>query len=102
MVSARWLDLEARALWHLELLGCYDPADAKLWEPTLQDGGGRDFAGEDDEGTYLGEYREPVTCWGCGGEGTVVDCCDDLCHGQDWCMHGDNRTCRECHGEGVL
>jgi len=79
--------LEARALWHLEI---GYPAPRAWWVDPVQ---------EDD---YEGEYLGSITCWHCGGEGTIVDCCDDLCHGQDWCMHGDNSMCRECHGEGFL
>lgn len=92
---------EERALFHLELLGCYRPEDAQLEPPwarrMLSDDHEHDY---DDDGTYLGEGV--VTCWSCGGEGNVVDCCDNLCHGQDWCMHGDNRWCGVCAGEGVL
>lgn len=82
--------LEARARWHLEL-----GYMAEDFEPL------GDYP-DDDDGAYLGDFREPATCWACGGEGNEIDCCDDLCHGQGWCMHGDNRTCRECGGEGVL
>lgn len=86
------VDLEARARWHLE-----------LWErnpepPPMSEAERRAF--EDDE--YDGEYLGHVTCWNCGGEGSTIECCDDLCHGQGWCMHGDNRACRECGGEGWL
>lgn len=82
------MDLEARALWHLEL------EDRARW---------REGADLDDgyvDGEYLGEM---VTCWGCGGEGNDITCMDDLCHGQGWCMHGDGeRACSECGGSGVL
>ena len=79
--------LEARARWHLEM--GYPPPGEEASD--LND----DL---DDDGSYMGEG---VTCWNCY-EGTVIDCCDDLCHGQDWCMHGGNRMCPICHGEGVL
>lgn len=75
-------DLVARAHWHLGI-GYYDD-EQEIDERDHED------------------FHEPVTCWNCGGQGTTVDCCDDLCHGQDWCMHGDNPMCRECSGEGVL
>lgn len=88
-------DLEEHALWHLELLGCFEPGDAMApWVPPPEfdhEHGGWD----DDDGEYLGH----VTCWRCE-DGTIIDCCDDLCHGQGWCMHGGNRTCPNCHGEG--
>ena len=80
--------LEARARRHLEI--GYEPDVAPRSIESEWD---------DDEARYLGDA---VTCWGCGGEGNEVACVDDLCHGQGWCMHGDNRPCRECGGEGVL
>lgn len=76
-------DLVARAHWHLGM--GYFEDDRVL-----------DERGDEELGSEL------MTCWNCGGEGSIVDCVDDLCHGQDWCMHGDNRMCPECHGEGVL
>lgn len=78
-------DLEARALWHAELVARQEwMAGADLGEPD-----------DDDDGEYLGH----VPCWNCD-EGTVVACMDDLCHGQGWCMHGDNRPCHVCRGGG--
>lgn len=59
-----------------------------------------DEAFDERTGEYLGNA---VTCWGCGGEGTVVFCFDDICQGQGYCMHGDgDELCRDCGGEGVL
>lgn len=81
-------DLEARALWHLEL------EERARWRE------GADLDDGDDEGAYLGEA---VTCWRCGGEGIEIFCCDDLCHGAGYCIHGDgDRACPECGGEGAL
>ncbi|MFA5027072.1 MAG: hypothetical protein WC713_04305 [Candidatus Methylomirabilota bacterium] len=38
-------------------------------------------------------------CWLCGGEGTIVTCCDDMCRGLGECIHGDGEAeCPECHG----
>jgi hypothetical protein len=83
---------EARALWHLEI--GYEPQEPQQQPPHA--------VYSDDDG-YDGDYRDPVTCWACGGEGFEIICCDDLCHGVGYCIHGDGeRTCRECHGEGVL
>ena len=48
---------------------------------------------EDDDG-------EEVTCMKCGGSGFFADCFDDLCHGEEECIHGDDTTCTECHGNG--
>lgn len=103
MADMHPLDHEARALWHLELLGCFEPSDAVApWEPASE----LEWMWEEcewderDEGDYLGEA---VTCWGCGGEGIVVFCCDDICQGQGYCMHGDGDSiCRDCGGEGRL
>ena len=71
----------------------------RLWSQFVASYSPPEWLREDEDGVYLGDC---VTCWKCGGEGAQVDCCDDLCHGQDWCMHGDNSMCPECHGEGVL
>lgn len=79
--------LEARALWHLQI--GYPPAgqwDEFEIEERCQD-----------------DFHEPTTCWNCGGEGFVIVCCDDLCHGAGYCFHGDGHAmCLECQGEGVL
>ena len=77
-------DPEARARWHLEI--GYLPA-----------------LGEDDERGDE-DYHEPAICWNCGGEGFVIVCCDDLCHGAGYCFHGEDgeAMCRECKGHGVL
>ena len=90
------LDHDGRALFHLELLGAYAPEEAVApYEPQPE----LECWNDDCDGDYLGEL---VTCWSCGGEGNDIRCCDDLCHGQGWCMHGDNYPCRECGGEGCL
>jgi hypothetical protein len=40
-------------------------------------------------------------CSECGGRGYVVRCVDDLCHGQDECIHGDPPTpCSLCNPKG--
>lgn len=81
-------DLEARARWHLGL--GYNDAP-----PDYVDAHQRD----DDEAYD----PDMVTCWGCGGEGTVVHCIDDLCVSASHCMHGDGDSrCDVCGGEGVL
>lgn len=49
---------------------------------------------------YVGEYE---SCDACHGEGFVISCIDDMCHGQGWCMHGDGEVdCPECGGSGEL
>jgi hypothetical protein len=48
-----------------------------------------------------GEYGDNSGCCECGGRGWVVRCIDDLCHGQDECMHGDPPTrCWSCNRDG--
>jgi len=42
-------------------------------------------------------------CPECWGEGVVVDCFDDICHGQDYCIHGDGMVvCHTCKGSGEI
>lgn len=42
-------------------------------------------------------------CNECGGRGYVVRCIDDLCHGQDECIHGDAPTpCYACNPKGEM
>lgn len=37
-------------------------------------------------------------CYQCGGRGWIVRCFDDLCYGQDECIHGDPPTpCPHCN-----
>lgn len=31
----------------------------------------------------------PTTCLECHGEGTIITCCNDLCHAVGFCIHGD-------------
>lgn len=53
----------------------------------------------DDDYEYLGERY----CYECGGRGYVVRCIDDLCHGQDECIHGDPPTpCFVCNRDGEM
>lgn len=47
-------------------------------------------------------HCEGAECQNCRGKGFVVACIDDLCHAQNRCMHGDNPTCSDCDGRGVL
>lgn len=79
------LDHEARALWHLELLGCFEPGDAVApWDPET-------------ERSWWDDHDHDH------GEGIVVFCCDDICRGQGYCMHGDGDSiCRDCGGEGAI
>lgn len=39
-------------------------------------------------------------CNTCFGQGFVVKCMDDMCHGLGYCMHGDgNADCPDCDNE---
>ena len=41
-------------------------------------------------------------CYECGGRGWKVVCIDDLCHGQDECIHGDPPIpCPVCNPKGL-
>jgi protein gp37 len=41
------------------------------------------------------------TCQRCGGRGEIVTCPDDMCYGQEECIHGDGySTCPDCGGDG--
>ena len=56
----------------------------------------------DDHDDYDGEYDGGENnCWDCGGRGWKITCIDDLCHGGDFCIHGDPPTpCRTCNPKG--
>ena len=46
---------------------------------------------------------EDDTCQKCGGRGRLVTCPDDMCNGQEQCIHGDGySTCPECQGAGEI
>lgn len=46
-------------------------------------------------------YDDYSGCYRCGGRGWEVTCIDDLCHGQDVCIHGDPPTpCPVCNPKG--
>ena len=43
----------------------------------------------------------PPVCQRCGGEGEIMVCIDDICHGLGECIHGDGyATCPNCKGSG--
>lgn len=40
-------------------------------------------------------------CYRCNGEGFIITCMDDLCAGEDRCIHGDGeQMCSACGGTG--
>lgn len=46
------------------------------------------------------EDYEDEGCYRCGGKGYIVTCIDDLCRGQDECIHGDGeQPCPACCGQ---
>lgn len=58
-------------------------------------------AEEDAEMEYDDDW-EPY-CYECDGTGYFVDCPDDLCHGQEECIHCDPpRICRACNGRNAI
>jgi hypothetical protein len=46
-----------------------------------------DYYPDDDEGY----------CDACDGDGWILTCCDDICHGLGYCMHGDGMEMCECN-----
>lgn len=46
---------------------------------------------------------DSYVCTRCDGEGLVMICIDDMCHGAGECFHGDGyATCPRCKGAGEL
>lgn len=44
-----------------------------------------------------------VECPTCGGLGWIQTCIDDLCQGENGCIHGDgDEVCPECEGHGEV
>lgn len=49
------------------------------------------------------DFTDDGTCQRCGGNGEIVTCPDDMCYGQEECIHGDGySTCPECGGSGEV
>lgn len=47
------------------------------------------------------DYDENPWCHRCDGTGEIMICIDDMCHGQDYCIHGDGVImCPTCKGSG--
>lgn len=69
----------------------WPPEDGRQWESQCARCGSSTDDGE--------------SCWQCGGEGSLGSACiDDMCHGQDECIHGDDDEipCDICEGSGTL
>lgn len=63
MLDAHPLDHESRALWHLELLGCFEPGDAVApWVPPL-------FSPQDDAWADDCDEHGWGPCTSCRGTG---------------------------------
>ncbi|GAP37335.1 hypothetical protein ABXN37_19620 [Piscinibacter sakaiensis] len=79
---------EERALWHLELLGCFEPGDAVA--PYVPPPARSDDGWDDDD------YDDGYACTHCGGEGRREvddiwwDDCDEFGYG----------PCTSCRGTG--
>lgn len=82
------VSFEERALFHLELLGCYAPEDARVPSPFDGEADAPDDWDEDDDG---------YDCTRCGGEGfsDVDDPLWDECDEFGW------GPCNACHGTGL-
>jgi hypothetical protein len=51
---------------------------------------------------FFDDFDEPY-CYECDGKGYKIVCPDDLCHGQDECIHGDEPVlCRACGGRNAI
>jgi hypothetical protein len=54
-----------------------------------------------DDGADDDCYDDSTQCHRCDGSGDINICIDDLCHGQDECIHGDGIViCPTCNGSG--
>lgn len=58
---------------------------------------------DDDYDDYYDSEGRNSGCYECGGRGWKIVCIDDLCHGQDECIHGDPPVpCQICNPKGEL
>lgn len=49
------------------------------------------------------EHENEVECFECNGKRFISVCLNDLCQGDEGCVHGDgNRSCLTCGGAGHL
>lgn len=52
---------------------------------------------------FRDDFQDEPYCYECDGKGYKVVCLDDLCHGEDECIHGDPPViCRACHGRNAI
>ncbi len=60
---------------------------------------------DEEQCARCGSSVEWVSCWQCSGEGSLGSACiDDLCHGEEECIHGDRAVlpCDICRGSGAF
>jgi len=63
----------------------------KIWTAPL----GAEILGEDGDDDF-----DDLPCGRCHGEGFLLVCVDDMCHGLGYCMHGDGEiVCPSCKGD---
>jgi hypothetical protein len=58
--------------------------------------GGLLMRGDFDEDEY-DDYDDDVSCDACDGDGWILTCCDDMCHGVGYCIHGDGMAMCACN-----
>jgi hypothetical protein len=51
----------------------------------------------DDEPDDFYRDEDDGYCEACGGEGWILTCCDDMCHGVGYCIHGDGMLMCPCN-----
>lgn len=49
------------------------------------------------ESDYDGYEDDEGYCVDCGGEGWILTCCDDICNGSGYCIHGDGMEMCHCN-----
>ena len=48
-------------------------------------------------------HEEDFYCYTCDNQGFILNCCDDMCHGLGYCIHGDGEdVCPECEGRSAI
>lgn len=49
------------------------------------------------------ESWDDEPCYRCDGQGWILTCVDDICHGLGYCIHGDGiADCPDCDNEWSL
>lgn len=80
---------------------CADPAGCTVPIPGYRCRRGEGRRDAPPSAEFFGDDDEGACCHVCDGSGDINDCCDDICQGQGYCMHGDGmRICPACKGAG--